>query len=247
MNLRTTYEHLKRIATFFARSVLKPKVVQIHNKKIIMDYRGWSPEMIKIFFWDNYELEERTIVPAILRPGDRVLEIGSAVGFIGMLASDIVGTENVFMVEANPELIKAARRNLELNNVSAHLIHGAVVPNASTESIPFHIHENFWSSSLGQKDGTKQTLDVTALPLPDLIERHQPNVLIIDIEGAEYDLLTQLSFPEIDKICVEVHARYIGDEKISALIRHLILDGFDLVQSISTGDNLYFQKTSRES
>lgn len=242
MKSQSFSDQLFKFTRSLALLALRPKSINLHGIEILMDYERWSPAMLRAFFKDNYELDERTMVPAILEPGDRVLEIGSAIGFLGMLSSDIVGAGNVTMVEANPELIEAARRNLELNSVSPTLLHGAVVPNANTKSISFHVHEDFWSSSLDQKEGTRQMIEVEALPLPVLLDRYEPNVLIMDIEGGEYDLLTQVELKGVTKLCVEVHARYIGDEKVSELIRHLILDGFDLVQSISMADNLYFRR-----
>ncbi|HET9067567.1 MAG TPA: FkbM family methyltransferase, partial [Amaricoccus sp.] len=53
----------------------------------------------------RFEAEEASQIPRIVRPGDRVLEIGAGIGFISTLLSRQPRVARVVAVEANPNLI----------------------------------------------------------------------------------------------------------------------------------------------
>ncbi len=56
----------------------------------------------------------------------------------------------------------------------------------------------------------------------------EPNVLIIDIEGSEADIPVAHLRP-FEKIIVELHGRFIGDEKIAQWVEGLRSEGFQRV------------------
>src|SRR6478609_6637784 len=53
----------------------------------------------------RFEAEEALQIPRIVRPGDRVLEIGAGIGFISTLISRQRRVSRVVAVEANPYLL----------------------------------------------------------------------------------------------------------------------------------------------
>jgi len=76
----------------------------------------------------EYEGSEARAVMMRVKAGQRVLELGAGLGYIGALAARIVGAKNVTSVEANPDMIMAIRDNYALNGVAEiDLRHGAVV------------------------------------------------------------------------------------------------------------------------
>ena len=50
--------------------------------------------------------------------GMRIMDLGCGCGVVGIVAAKIAGEENVFMSDADPEAVEAARRNAERNGVS---------------------------------------------------------------------------------------------------------------------------------
>jgi cyclopropane fatty-acyl-phospholipid synthase-like methyltransferase len=76
----------------------------------------------------RYENHEADALLMNLRPGDRLLDVGAGIGFICALAAGILGEAAVFGVEAGPETVKLARKNLAANGFAGvKLMRGAVV------------------------------------------------------------------------------------------------------------------------
>ncbi|WP_341861144.1 hypothetical protein [Gymnodinialimonas sp. 57CJ19] len=59
----------------------------------------------------TYEFAERKLLAQVLRSSDRVVEMGAGIGAIGLLASRLIGAENVTSFEANPALEAVIRSN----------------------------------------------------------------------------------------------------------------------------------------
>ena len=90
--------------------------IEIGGKLILFEDGRYDTKIVTSICQGGYEATERSIVPKLFRPGDRVLEIGTAVGLVTMVLADVVGNENVIGFEANPNLIEDARRNFAANN-----------------------------------------------------------------------------------------------------------------------------------
>ena len=64
-----------------------------------------TPAICQAIIEGRFEAEEASQIPRIVRPGDRVLEIGAGIGFISTLLSRQRRVSRVIAVEANPHLI----------------------------------------------------------------------------------------------------------------------------------------------
>ena len=225
------------------RRLSRPREIDIDGIAILMDYEGWSPLMISRLLSDSYEVEERQITPSILQSTDRVLEIGGAIGLISMISARIVGEENVFVYEANPEVLEVANRNYARNGFKMRAHHGAVVNDAyEGETVSFFVHENFWSSSLIEKEGVAQAIHAPAVRFNALAQKHRPTALVVDVEGAEYDILMNADLSSFQKLCIEFHTRYIGVEKASQLLRSILERGFFVNLDKSRAETLVFTR-----
>lgn len=234
------YNAIRKRWLRLTRKITRPKSVTIMGKALTIDYR-WSRTMIRTFHDESYEKTESQILPKILEPSDKVLDVGAAVGLVGMIANDYA--ESVTMVEANPDIAAIAKQNLERNNASINLIEAAVVA-GDQETVTFNLYHNFWAGSLLDRHDVEKKLvkaiTVPAVKLSTLIQDH--NVLLMDVEGAEHDLLTNTDLTGIDKISVEVHPTAIGNDKVNELTAHLVRSGFTLVLEHTGEDNLYFKR-----
>jgi methylase of polypeptide subunit release factors len=63
----------------------------------------------------RYENHEADALLRHLRTGDRLLDLGAGSGFICALAAGVLGEGPAMGVEAGPETVKLARRNLAAN------------------------------------------------------------------------------------------------------------------------------------
>lgn len=194
-----------------------------------------------------YEAQEARGVLLSVDYGDRVLELGAGVGYIGALAGMIAGPENVLSVEANPALISVTRANFDRNECTAiELRHGAVVDNTfDGNTVQLSQTNAFWASHIGT-DGDENTVAVPALRFSDLVKEHRPDVVIMDIEGAE-EKLFEHPWPEhIRVVLLEIHPRRYSDVIVKKIFECLLWADLIYNADLSKGKTLGFLKLGHE-
>jgi FkbM family methyltransferase len=149
----------------------------------------------------QYEQGEIEIIKQRIEPQDRIMEIGTGLGFVSAYCAKIVGSENVHTFEANPLNIEMALRVFEKNKVSPHIQNALLADSSGTIDFPLNRKSRLASSSLLASGDAVQ---VPQLVLNDIIRDIQPNFLIMDIEGSEYDVFRIIDFQTIYKIQVEL-------------------------------------------
>lgn len=190
---------------------------------VILSLDGVSPRM-RYVMSRGYESEDAQLAAQILEPGDKVLEAGSAVGFLAIYCAKL-GIKDYCLVEANGALAPAIRKNFKLNGVpDPHIISAAV--SAQDGEVLFGVHRNFWSSSVVKRDGAK-FVAVPARSIPSIIAElpYRPNVLVMDIEGGEASIPYE-HFDLFDKLLIEMHPKLVGSDKIADLTAALVGMGF---------------------
>ncbi len=221
--------NIRRAVLFNIRRILKPAAVKIDDIWIGVDYANWSAQMIRHVLRGDYEERERKTLAAALSRSDRVLEIGGGVGLIALTARRTVPDARIRVYEANPALVDEIEQNFARNGADIDVIHGAIVPSSSEEeAVRFHIAEDFWASSLLPISGATQQIAAPAIRLGDAIKQHKPTVVIMDVEGAECDLLDGCDLTGVEKLLIEFHQRNTGRKRANALIERLLYQGFEL-------------------
>lgn len=201
-----------------------PRVRTAKLEGVKLDISTLSPLMKNIILTGRYESQERQLARKALGKHDIVLELGGAIGFIGLYCRKVLGVKHVTSVEANPHTLRLLRRNYELNGLAPHVLHAAAA--ATDGEIDLNIGGEFWENTV---TGTSSnTVRVPARSLASLIRQmpEPPTVLICDIEGAEQYLdFTELP-TGVTKIIIELHPAMIGEEKVAGLIASLAMLGF---------------------
>lgn len=117
-------------------------------------------------------------------------------------------TGTVWCVEANPVTADKLRAALAPNASRVKLVN-AVLCNADSGVIDFHINSVAVSSSIVKRKNTSQTVSMPALSLDSLLRVAGPlDCLIMDIEGAECGIVMGMdksSAGKIKSLCVELH------------------------------------------
>ncbi|THD45382.1 MAG: FkbM family methyltransferase [Bradyrhizobium sp.] len=183
----------------------------------------------------DYEARERNAVLRQLRPTDRVLELGTAVGVMAMTAASVVGEDRVATFDADPAMVAAARDNFARNGFGRIRAELGVLANRSRfqpgVSARFHVARDFWGSSLtmgAYGDEVVATIETPTRCLEDELRRHDANVIICDIEGGEVALFDGADLAVIRLIVMETHYGRMGEAATDAMVRSLILQGFSL-------------------
>lgn len=176
-------------------------------------------------FKRTYEAPEQTLLHRVVRPGDTVLEVGAGIGFIGLLSARLAGQAGrVVSYEANPHLKPVIEKNYALNPLNPDLRMRAITQDGAPVS--FHVSDNVVSSSLYQRAETQAVVTVESDALEAALAEVAPDVLVMDVEGAEVDLLATGDLAPIRAAVLEMHPHIVGEARIDALLASLAERGF---------------------
>lgn len=180
-----------------------------------------------------YEAAERRLCLEFLRKEDAVLEIGGAIGFLGLVCQKHIGIENYFIFEANPATLNLLRRNYEMNGLQPRAWNLALGPEEGV--LELDVATDFWENSVVETQspgafGQKITVPSTTLGAMLALVEQEVSALIIDVEGAEQFIRWDDLPASVHKIIIELHPKLIGAEKTSELIASLRSRGFDLAR-----------------
>jgi FkbM family methyltransferase len=205
--------HLWRRARlrYFQRHIV-PKQTETELEGVRLDLSDLSPRMREVVLSGNYERSEVTLCRQMLEPGDRILELGGAIGYVGLFCLKNLQAAEVVSAEPNPRTAAILRRNYALNNLKPNVEEVAIsdhdgILNLSTS-------DDFWGDNAFVANGTSapSQLKVATLTIRSLLQKQPSNftVLISDVEGAE-SLIQWNDIPQcITKIIIELHPGIVG-------------------------------------
>ena len=215
-------DQVTRAATFWMK--------EVNNGGVRLTLREASPR-VRYGLVTGYELKDARLAHKVLARGDRVLELGSAVGFLALFCRKQLGIRDYAMVEANPRLIPLIEENFRLNGLRPRLLFNVVVGPEDGEA-SFGINRDYWSSSTVTRAHAAETLTLPQRSIPSLLAElpFKPNTLIIDIEGGEAAIPLD-HWLLFDKIIGEFHERLVGEAAIERITDALLAAGYTLAGS----------------
>jgi FkbM family methyltransferase len=174
----------------------------------------------------TYEATDAELARKLLVPDDRVLELGSSIGFMALHCLKNIGVADYAMVEANRGLAPVIAQNFALNGVPLPRVLYYAAGADDGEAI-FHVGSSYISSSLLDHPRHARPVTVPQRTIPSIIAElpFRPNVLIMDIEGAEKDI-PLAHWAGFDKLIVEFHGRYVGHDTIERIAAGLATLGY---------------------
>ena len=119
----------------------------------------------------------------------------------------------------------------------------AVVSDRNAASkVRFRLCEDFWASALFKDEDAGEVIEVDAVPLSQAVGDFSPTYVMMDVEGAETDILTNTDMGGVKKLCVEIHPDKTSPKAISDMVRVLLEKGFLLDFSFCARDVLFFSR-----
>lgn len=229
----TISQTVARLLRYLLRLLTRPKTVRIGDHVLHIP-NGAAGPVLHSLYAERYERLERALLPDLLRTDDRVVELGSAIGLIGLVTSRVVDPSRIIMIEANRDLIPEIVRNFAVNNVILPDLRHCVAGTAN-QPVQFHVDSQFWASTTRPQMGRQHRVDtVQMIDTNELIRYHEATVLICDIEGGEIDLLPNLDFSGIRLVIAELHPWVIGQDGVDKIkevmadaglpVRHILND-----------------------
>ena len=210
------------------------RIAVIGGFEVFVDDK-YSETMRRALDSGSYEGRERSRVVKLLKPTDRVLEVGTAVGVVAMTAATMVGPKRVVTFDANPAMVEAARDNFRRNNLEDISVNLGVLSNRTRfregKKVPFYVSRDFWASRLSGNANDEDFAERVEVPMAcfeDEIRKHDANVIICDIEGGEIDLFDGADLTGVRLIIMETHYGIVGEAATDAMIKNFILQDFSL-------------------
>jgi FkbM family methyltransferase len=202
-----------------------------------------TPAIHRAIIEGRFEAAESCQIPAIVRPGDRVLEIGAGIGFISTLLSRERRVSRVVAVEANPFLMDYMTLLHSCNRVRKVRRVNAVLTNETAKSATFYLRRDFWMGSLSPAPNPYVgTVEVPALNLDVLLREERIDLIVCDVEGAETELFEGADLSGVDRIFLEMHDHVTGLSGVRRLFTTMTQHGFVYDPRHSLGSVVLFQR-----
>lgn len=192
----------------------------------------------------RYEQPERNLIREFLPRNLPVVELGGSYGIVSGLVNKILDAGVPYVVvEANPLLLDLCKENtLSTNSARDLRLLNFAIDYSGEEEISFVItggtHDSHVASDLRKLSSVDQTITVPTITLNGLLETEGIDgqySLICDIEGTEFDLITQdiEGLSNCACIVVEVHPRVFFDlgKTVNEFVENLTRAGFQIVDT----------------
>lgn len=184
--------------------------LRVHGVRVPIRRQEVSDEIWQSLRSGEYEANEAYRVRRAIRPGDRVLELGSGLGVITSIIAAIDGVR-VWSFEADPSTVRLARRVIEANCNGNVVLANGILAAGPSRSVAFYQREDFWMSSIYARQGPyERVVEIETRDLDTFVKQHRINALVMDIEGAELELVQQADLPGVERVFLELHDHLYG-------------------------------------
>jgi len=184
--------------------------LNVHGIRVPIRVEEVSAEIWTALETGLYEANEARRIPRVVRSRDRVLELGAG---LGVITSLIAAVEDVcvWSFEADPQTALLAKRVIDLNSTGNVVLTNGILDAGPPRKVSFYRRADLWMSSGFAKQGPyERVMEITTSNIDTFIRQHRINVLVMDIEGAELDLLENAELPGIERVFLELHDHLYG-------------------------------------
>ncbi|TIV49725.1 MAG: FkbM family methyltransferase [Mesorhizobium sp.] len=217
-------------------------LMTVHGVKVPLRPDDVSPVIWQALDNETYEAKEAKWISKAVKPGDRVLELGSGIGIITSLIAQIPDVQ-VWAFEANPASVALAQRVVDANDLDNVVLLKGILAAGPPRPFTFYLRKDLWMSSMDKDQGPyEREMTIVSTDADDFIVQHGANVLVMDIEGAERELLQHAKLPGIERVFLELHDHLYGLDGIRDITQALALKGYAYDPRGSRGPCVLFAK-----
>jgi FkbM family methyltransferase len=186
--------------------------------RLPIDHSIMSYLIEKALATGRYEGNEAELARSLIQPNDTVLELGAGLGFLSTYLRLTSPAGRIVCYEANWALMPYIANLHALNKAYGIDVRNAVVfPNPTAETVPFHVHPDFWASGLEPVDDRCRRVEVPVERLSDVMASVRPDVLVMDIEGGEADVLEAADLGAVHSVVLDTHDADATSRALAAL------------------------------
>lgn len=168
---------------------------------------------------DEYVVkEQKTYAPLFGLVKDQVvMDIGGNIGAFAYFATKY-GASQVISFEPDPENIQMFKKQAIPHST---LVKGAIAAKSGTAALYLNSGKNKGMHSLQEISG-RECIEVKTYAFEKALQRYEPTILKIDIEGGEYDLDFTCIPDTVEAIAIELHLNHGNNrEQAIQLIKQL--------------------------
>ena len=177
-----------------------------------------------------------------VKSGDRVLELGSGLGFTTAHIARAYDLEALRCYDGHPGVIAYAAAMLATNGIfNADLMHGVLDKRRGRRA--FYCVDPFLRSSLRpSSERTMQRITVPAVNAGQVFQHFRPTILLCDIEGSEVDVAEAAPLVMLDRALVRLNPDIIGDSGVARVFAAFAEAGLVYWPEVSVGTLVGFRK-----
>jgi len=220
--------------------------IELSGVRIPLHPEVYSENILTALRSGSYERAEARGIQSVIRPRDRVLEIGAGIGYLSTLIAKNPSVDGVRVFEANPLLIPIISEIHQLNGIASPDVCNGVLTN---DRVPgdstFYVRGDFWASSLIRDPWPYDyTIEVQSYNFDEQIAEFRPTLIVCDIEGGELDLFCSAGLTAVERVYMEIHQAVIGRAGVKRLFDSLSLREFHYDQHHSCGGIVLFSRVT---
>jgi len=184
------------------------------------------------------------IIKTEVKQGFTTIDLGSNIGYITLLLSDLVGKNGiVYAIEPEPENFNILNYNIEINKITNVKTFNFAISDTK-EKLEFHIgRSSNLSSLIKSKNSTEKNILVNTETLTDFLKgKKYPNFIKMDVEGSEVEIFRGMYdyFKNTNEgnclIVLEIHPMFYSPERsLENEFKKFLQIGFKTKYVISAG------------
>lgn len=167
-----------------------------------------------------------------VREGDVVMDCGSYIGTFAAAALE-QGAASVTCYEAAPKNAALLVENVARYGDKVTVVEAALVA-TDAERVTLTMSGFSGANSVLPSENRKKSIEVKAINFAYELRRLQPQIVKLDVEGAEYDLLSLLyrgDLASVRCLFVEFHPIFNREVRIEDIRRYLAYEGFTIAST----------------
>lgn len=191
--------------------------------------RDCSPRQVFLFTAGDHNQPYLDLLKRTIRQDDTIVELGAGMGLGSILAMK-QGARKAIALEPNPHMLEVITRNAEANKVDVETVQGCIVPGQTQGETTYHLTEEHWSSNIFdyRVEDRLQSLALPVVDVSELLKKYQPQILAVDIQGAELGLFSGLNLDSVRDIILVTHTPLIGEKATAETLATITRAGFEL-------------------
>jgi len=189
------------------------------------------------------EPETTSIIKSLLRPGDKVLEIGGCYGYFTMLmANAVTHSGKVVSIESLPKNYEIQKTNIQQNDFKNIECYNRFIGKVG-EIVEFDINDESNSQGISNINNSRideniSKISVKCINIADFLNEIEfaPTYIFMDIEGFEVEAIEQLCSQYLEfnspTFVFEHHESFYSKNKGLEYIRKLLIDKGYVVRKV---------------